>query len=314
MSSQPVDVALVVVTYNSARHITGFGSALRAGLDNIGSFEIVVVDNASSDDTVERVCSEIPFATVVQTGRNGGYAAGINAGVAAAQPHRSVMVLNPDVRLGAGSVARLCRALEQPGVGIAVPRILDTEGATYPSLRWEPSLPRAFFVAVIGGHRAGRFQRLGEVMTRPAAYEAPRRADWATGAAMLISRDCWQVVGGWDESFFLFSEETDFALRAKDAGLLLQYVPDAVVMHDGGITFSDASKTYALLARNRVKLYGKRHGPVATSIFRALTALHEALRGVRGDAKHRAALRALMSSRPDLVLHPELATTNAKAA
>src|SRR5665811_2530774 len=90
-----------------------------------------------------------PDATVVEMGRNAGYAAGINAAVAAAPPHTAVLVLNPDVRLGAGCVPELLRALREPGVGIAVPRLLDAHAVLIDSMRRAPTCLRALGDALI---------------------------------------------------------------------------------------------------------------------------------------------------------------------
>jgi GT2 family glycosyltransferase len=104
-------------------------------------------------------------------------------------------------------------------------------------------------------------------------------------------------VGGWDESFFLFSEETDFALRAGDLGYALRYDPAAVTTHIGGVSMSTDPTMYALLASNRLRLYSKRH-PARTSVYRWTVALHEAVRSLRGSPTHRAALSAVLSLDP----------------
>ncbi|MDP8961599.1 MAG: hypothetical protein M3N32_08300, partial [Actinomycetota bacterium] len=108
-----------------------------------------------------------------------------------------------------------------------------------------------------------------------------------------ISRRCLEQVGPWDETFFLYAEETEFALRARDAGFVLRYVPDAVATHLGGDRHT-SSRLWALLAVNRVRLYSRRHGPVRTAAFWAAVALNEALRALAGRGVHRAALRALL--------------------
>src|SRR5207248_2613989 len=151
---------------------------------------------------------------------------GINAALDAVPPTRGAFVLNPDIRLRPGCVRTLVDALAQPRTGITVPRLYEANGEQAPSLRREPSVTRALAAAMIGGHRAGRIGTLGELVYDPARYEVPGVYDWATGAAMMISRECMDAIGPWDESFFLYSEETEYALRARDAGFLLRYVPD----------------------------------------------------------------------------------------
>lgn len=285
-----VEVGLVVVTYNSAAVLPGLLESVAAGCAGV-STRLVVADNASADGTRDVVRRLAPDAELVALPRNAGYAAGLNAGFRALGPAGAVLVLNPDVRLHPGAVGRL-RAALGPGVGIAVPRLVGPAGVVARTLRREPTVLRALGEAVLGGDRAGRHPALGEVVTDPAAYAAPASADWATGAAMLVDRRCWEALGGWDESYFLYSEETDFALRAQDRGFALRYVPDAVAEHLGGEAGTDP-RLHALLTRNRVRLYRSRRGPVRAAGFWAAVALNETLRLGRGPL-HRAGLRALL--------------------
>jgi N-acetylglucosaminyl-diphospho-decaprenol L-rhamnosyltransferase len=287
-------VGLVVVTYQSARVLPGFLASLPAacaGLD----VRVVAVDNASTDGGPDLVRASLPAAEVVELGANLGYAAGLNAGRRSLGAVGCVLVLNPDVRLRPGVVEALRDALSEPGVGVAVPRLVDGDGVLAPTLRREPTVLRALGEAVLGGSRAGRVSALGELVTDPAAYEAAGGADWATGAAMLISTSCWDALGGWDESFFLYSEETDFALRARDAGYRLRYVPDATAEHLGGEAKVNPG-LHALLVRNRVRLFRKRHGRARTAAFAAAVVLNEALRAPR-RAGSRRALGALLFGR-----------------
>jgi GT2 family glycosyltransferase len=298
----PGSVTLAVVTYHSAPLIRDFVAALPAALAGVSDHELIIVDNASSDDTVELVRACAPQATVVALDHNGGYAAGVNAGVMASNPANPVLVLNPDVQLQPGSVRALLDALTLPGVGIAVPRMEHPNGGLCLSLRREPTLLRALGEALFGG-RAGRCSVLGEVVVEPARYARPGSADWATGAAMLISRECLESVGEWDERFFLYSEETDFCLRARDLGFVLRFVPDAIVLHPGGDYHNQ--RLHRMLVWNKVRLYRRRHGATRTMAYRLLLLLGEAARATAGRKKHRAGIGVLLwpSSRP-----PEVAT------
>jgi GT2 family glycosyltransferase len=290
--SMPKDVVVIVVTWNSADVLSAFLRSLPAALEGVRDWGLVVVANDSADDTLGVVRRTAPWASIVQTGRNAGYAAAINAGVASAAPSPAVLICNPDLRLSPGSVSRLVEALAVPGTGIAVPRLEDESGGLQPSLRREPTVRRALGEALLGGARAGRFAPLGEMVTDPRCYAEATTADWASGAAMLVSRHCLESVGPWDESFFLYSEETDFALRARDAGFALRYVPGAVAVHIGGES-GVSPRLWGILTRNRVELFRKRHGRVHTAAFRGAVALNEGVRAAR-SATHRAGLRALL--------------------
>lgn len=286
-------VTLAVVTYNSAPLLADFFAALPAGTAGVDSFAVVIADNASTDHTLAEVARVAPDATVVPMGGNKGYAAGINAALDAVPPTTAALVLNPDIRLNPGCVAALLGGLDAPGTGITVPRLYELNGDVAPSLRREPSVVRALTAAVIGGERAGRIGALGEVVYDTTRYESTGVYDWASGAAMMISRRCLDAVGRWDESFFLYSEETEYALRARDAGFVLRYVPEASAVHVGGDSHTNAD-LWALENVNRVRLFARRHGRATTAAYRGALVLNEAVRSVTGDRPHRAALRALL--------------------
>ncbi|PWI13598.1 glycosyltransferase family 2 protein [Streptomyces sp. Act143] len=285
-------VAVIVVTWNSAPVLPGFLAALPDGMAGL-DWRLVVADNDSADDTVDVIQTLAPGTTVVQTGRNAGYAAGINAALGAAGEYDVALICNPDVRMRQGCAKRLVDSLGG-GVGIAVP-LLYEEGRNTPhrSLRRESTVLRALGEAVIGNTRAGRFPALSELVTDPAAYRRPTRADWATGALMAVSRECTAACGPWDESFFLYSEETEFCLRARDLGFATQLEPSAEAVHLGGDS-QVSPRLWTLLTLNRVRLYGRRHGPLATAAFRTAVLLRETSRAALGRPASRAAAVALI--------------------
>jgi GT2 family glycosyltransferase len=288
-----VDVLVAVVTYDSAVLLPGLLESLPAGLAGL-TWHLVVADNDSADGSADVAARLAPGATIVRTGRNGGYAAGINAAVAEGPASAAVLVLNPDVRLGPGCAAELVRALALPGTGVAVPRLADGQGRLIETIRREPTVLRAVADAVLGARRAGRVAGLGEVVTAPARYDRPGVVDWAEGSTVLVSRECWDRCGPWDESFFLYSEETDFALRARDAGLATRYVPTARAVHLEGDSRTSPG-LWALLTLNKVRLFARRRGPVATAGYWLALVLRETGRSLLGRDTSRAAARALVS-------------------
>lgn len=267
-----VDCSVVIVTFNSGRDL---GVLLTSLPDAAGpsSIRIIVVDNGSTDDTVE-IAERSPDVTCVRPGANLGYAGGINAGRARAGACRAVLVLNPDLRLEPGSIPRLLAALQSPGVGAAVARLVATDGTTQPSLRRDPTLARAVGDAVFGAMVRRRPAWSSEIVWDPTAYRTPHNVDWATGAAIAVATECDRSVGDWDESFFMYSEEVDYALRIRRAGFRIRYVPDAVAVHTEGGSGRSPDLT-VLLALNRVRLYRKYHGPVPSAAFRLVVAIHE---------------------------------------
>lgn len=282
-ASRQTDVAVVIVTYNSSHVVGDLLDSLPTALGSLTA-DVVVVDNDSQDGTAELVANR---GIRVIRSANVGYAAGINVGVRAAAPAEAILVLNPDVQLREDCVQRLRSALRQPGVGIAAPRILSPNGKLQLSLRREPTLLRAIGLAMT------RLPRLAEVISSPARYDRPGTADWALGAALLVSRECHDLLGGWDESFFLYAEETDLALRARDHALALRYEPTAVVVHIGGQSGRN-NATHVMHVVNRIRLFRRRNGTAASWCFYFLTLANEVRWTLRGHPESRSAVAALL--------------------
>lgn len=278
------DIAVVIVTYDSAHVIGDLLDSLPRALDGLTA-DVVVVDNGSSDGTAELVAAR-GTCRVVRSA-NVGYAGGVNRGVREAAQAPAILILNPDVQLHPGSLPPLLAALRGPGVGIAAPRVLSPQGELHLSLRREPTLPRAL------GLTKTRLPVFSEYVYEPSAYARPCTVDWALGAVLLMSRDCYKALGGWDETFFLYSEETDLALRARDAGLLTRYEPRSVAVHIGGQS-GRSHRTHAMQIVNRVRLYRRRHGALASWAYYWLVVANQMSRVPRGRRESWHAVVALL--------------------
>jgi GT2 family glycosyltransferase len=294
------DVVVVIVTHDSADVLTGCLDSLRGGMEGIEQWDVLVVDNASSDSTIDIAADAAVAPRFIVSPTNSGYAAGVNRAVRewrslsdpSAFASTAFVILNPDVRLHSGAVARLLRALEEPATGIVVPRLVDTTGRVLHSLRREPTVRRAMAEAALGGRRSARFD-LGETIGDARVYDRPAIADWATGAAMVVSAACLDAIGEWDESFFLYSEETDFALRARDAGFATRFVPDAGATHIGGESHT-VPELWSLLTVNKVRAFRRRHGFIHSAAFGLAILANEILRIPTRGRMHRAGAWALL--------------------
>ena len=278
-----VDVAVVVVTHNSVAVIGDLLDSLPAALGDLVA-DIVVVDNGSTDETCAGVAARGDCRLVRST--NTGYAAGINSGVANARPADAILVLNPDVRLAPRSVERMYAALSRPGVGVVAPQIRNPDGRLARSLRREPTLLRA-----LGLTRTG-VPALSEYVGHDRDYVLGGLVDWALGAVLLVSSECHDALGGWDESFFLYSEETDFASRAREQGFRTWYEPSALAVHIGAQS-GTSDRIHSMQILNRVRYYRRRHDPVRSSAYYVLAIGNEVSRFGSGD-EHRHAVRALL--------------------
>lgn len=290
-------LAIIVVTHNSGRHLPSLLASLPAGCDGL-NWTLVGVDNASTDNSVSTLGDfDAGPTVVVQSGGNVGYAAGINLGVANCPAETTAfLILNPDIELQPESVGSLVRGLRSPGVGIAVPQTLDSSGARVRSTRRRPTVSRAFGEALLGPNRAGRFPRWGDLVTDPNEYLTEHDVAWAEGSAQLISAECWKECGQWDDSFFLYSEETEYHLRVQDHGFSVRFVPNAQVVHHKGESTVNP-KLWALLMANRVRFFRRRRGVLLTAPYWLACVLREARRSLMGHATSRRALKTLLSPR-----------------
>lgn len=286
-------VAVVVVTYNSASVLPGLLDSLPDGLEGIERQRIIIVDNDSHDASVELALSHPTRPEVVQTGRNAGYAAGINAAVARLSPDTDILILNPDIRLRAGSVRILRDRIRRPGVGIAVPKILHPDGSVALSLRREPSIATVWSDSLLGGNISTRIG-MGEIVGDAELYDRDGHVEWATGAALMISAQARADVDAWDESFFLYSEEVDYMRRVRERGYAIDYVTASQVVHIGG-DYTTSPFLSGLMTANRIRDYGRRHGWWRRTVFRLGAAVGAAIRSPFG-AVHRASLKAALTA------------------
>lgn len=290
-SDDVADVAALIVTHNSALHLeTLIASLRREAVDQ--RIRVIIVDNASTDATA-MIAQRHSDITTVLTGENLGYAGGINRALSVAGIAGAYLILNPDLDVEPGCVAALRARLQNVGGGIVTPAITNARGMLTRCLRNEPSISGALADVLLGA-RARPAWIPSETVTSLSAYTQPHEADWATGAAMLISADAATAVGPWDERFFLYSEETDFCRRARDLGFALWYEPAAVVRHaEGG---SGASVDLdRLLTVNRVRYARKHMTRGGAAVFRAVVALNALVRGY--DSTHRAILCTVVNER-----------------
>jgi N-acetylglucosaminyl-diphospho-decaprenol L-rhamnosyltransferase len=289
-----VRVDAVVVSYRSAATLRECVTSLLA----IPSVAVTVVDNASPDDSLATI--EDLDAEMIRTARNGGFSYGCNLGAARGDAP-FVLFLNPDARMTAGALDALVEALTtDPEAGLAGPRLREDDGLAWSQRRF-PRLRSTFAQALFLHRLLPRASWTDEVIREPEVYERPGSPDWISGACMLVRRDVFEAIGGFDERFFLYCEDTDLCRRVWDAGYAVRFVPAAEVSHVGGAS-SGAGETRAISARSRI-LYARKHlGPVASRAEAAGVALCEASHAataVRRPALrrgHLAAMRAALAS------------------
>lgn len=215
-----------------AQAVAGTASGVgRCGTAAVPAFEVIVVDNASTDGSADMVAEEHPWAKLIRSERNLGFSAGNNLGIKAASG-RSVLLLNPDTLVHPGALAALVQfADSHPEAGIIGPRLLNADGSIQYSCRSFPTLATGFFRNTFLGRLfpKNRFNR--DYLLTDWDHNAVREVDWVSGAAMMIRREVLDQIGLLDEGFFMYCEDVDICYRAHRAGWKVMYCPDAVITH-----------------------------------------------------------------------------------
>ncbi|WP_159440570.1 WecB/TagA/CpsF family glycosyltransferase [Tersicoccus phoenicis] len=287
------DVTVLAVTYRNADDIDRLIGSLREETRD-ARIRVVVADNSPDGGTLDAL-NRYDDVIAFSTGGNLGYAAGLNAAAERADLTDTLLVLNPDLRVERGSVLALRARMSATGAGIVVPALLDDDGTIYRSLRREPSLTRSFGDAVLGSRLPWRPAWLSEIDHDDESYQHPHRIDWATGAALLVRADVAAALGPWDERYFLYSEETDYFRRFREAGWSVWYEPAARMWHSRG--GSGASpQLVALIAVNKVRYARAHRGSLYALGMRALGAAGALARP--HNAGDRVAARYLLGVRP----------------
>ncbi len=226
------DVSVVVVSYNTREFLSACLSS--CAVDAGGpAVQFVVVDNASSDGSAERIAREHPEADLVRNAVNAGFAAACNQGFARARG-RYVVMLNPDARLRPGALATAVARMDaQPGTGLAGARLVGEDGSPQPSARQFPSVLNTLLVLSGLADRHPRSRLFGRSNRTWAPADEPAEVDWVPGAFAIVRGDLLARLGGFDERFFFYYEEVDLCRRIRAEGFSVAYWPDIVVEHTG---------------------------------------------------------------------------------
>ncbi|MDP9735445.1 MULTISPECIES: glycosyltransferase family 2 protein [unclassified Curtobacterium] len=236
----PHRAAIVTVSYESGDVLPAFLASTAAASSR--DVEVVVADNDSATADALRRVTETAGARFVAVGANLGYGAAVNRAVASLDPDvRWVLVSNPDVVLSPGALDRLIATAETDGtIGAVGPRLLEPDGAVYPSARLVPSLRTGLGHAVFanvwhGNPWTKRYRQEGDHTVR-------RDAGWLSGACVLVRRDVYDRLGGFDETYFMYFEDVDLGWRIGRLGLRNVYEPEAVATHVGGTATRGSSE------------------------------------------------------------------------
>jgi Predicted glycosyltransferases len=263
-----MDVSVIVVSWNVWSWLAPCLRSIRQALGRLEG-EIIVVDNASTDGTPERVREAFPEVRLLINPANRGFPAANNQGMAVARG-RYFFLLNPDTIVLDQAIEELVTFADaHPDVGVVGPQLLNPDGSVQSSRRRFPTFWTALFESTWWQPWAPR-----SILTHYYVLDRPdheiQEVDWVTGAAMLVRREVVERVGPMDEGFFMYAEELDWCRRIRQAGWRVFYYPPAKVIHYGGRS-SDQVPALQHLAfqRSKIRYFRKHHGTWAAAALRA---------------------------------------------
>lgn len=263
-------LSVILVTYNSAAHLAASLASIHGACDSL-PWECIVVDNASNDFSVALVHELLPAATVIENSKNRGFAFAANQG-ASHSHHEWLFFLNPDLILDEQALSQLITfANSKPDGALFVPRLRLSDGSFHPTCREFPTLGN--LLGARGSILRFIFSRGSQSYT-VGDSPSPQVVPAVAGTGVLISRRIFESLGGFDERYFLYMEDTDLSRRSAIAGYTNWFVPQAGGVHywQEGSRESDWRREW----RHHVALihYFQKHQPgIVSSLFLPLLIL-----------------------------------------
>ncbi len=270
-----VDLSIVIVSWNTCRLLDECLESVRQELARQGNSlnlraEVFVVDNGSTDGSVEMVRTRYPDVKVIANRHNPGFAGANNQALAEARGRFSLL-LNPDTVVLPDGFGALVRFMdEHPRAGAAGSRLLNTDRTLQPSCSPAPTLARELWRMF----HIDRLYPYGEYDMRRWPPTEPRPVDSVQGAAMLVRRSAQEQVGPLDASYFMYSEEVDWCTRIRRAGWEIYWVPASQIVHYGGQSARQvADAMFLQLYRGKIQYFHKHWGRIATWAYKLVLAL-----------------------------------------
>ncbi len=257
-----VDCSIIIVNWNVREY-------LKLCLDSIHrrtnayTIEVIVVDNGSTDGSLEMLRDEYPWVQVKAQGMNRGFARANNIGLAQAQG-RYVFILNPDTELHEGVLESLISFMDDhPGVAVAAPQIVNADGSFQKgSIRRDPTITSQVIILLKLQYLLSHVKVMRRYYADDFDPSLQQDIDQPMGAAMFIRKEVLDRIGFFDEGFFLWFEEVDLSKRFREAGERIRYIPHVLVTHHGGRSFSQSLPLVKqkLFNRSALHYYSKHYG------------------------------------------------------
>ncbi len=289
-------LSIIVVNWNVQDMLDSCLASIFAADLAPGSFEIIVVDSASDDNSVDLVREKYPAVVLLAQAENVGFTRGNNIGLAQARGDY-LLLLNPDTEVSGSALGLLVGYLEgNPGVGIVGPHTLNSDGSHQSTRRRFPTLMTGVFestwLAAVAPAGIEREYRLLETADNDIIM-----VDWVQGSALMLRRELYRAIGGLDEAYVMYSEELDYCRRAKSAGWQVAYHGGAIITHHGGKSSEQVvAQTLVHFHTSKLRYFRKHHGFGHYISLRCILLLQFAwqlaLEAVKGALGHKRGLRA----------------------
>ncbi len=261
-------LSVVIVSWNTRDLLMACLDALAAPDGAPPGSEVIVVDNASTDDSVAHVRARFPQATVIESVTNSGFAAATNAGLARARGEH-LLLLNSDTEVQPGALAAMDDYLRRHArVGIVGADVRNPDGSPQPCAGAAPSL-HSEVASIFGIDR--KVRALASLRRTPPTAGTFEPHDWVLGAAMMVRRAVYETVGPLDTGYFFFSEEVDWCTRARRHGWQIGTLVGALILHHGGgSTRHTADRMRTALFQSKIRYLAAHHGRRPAGIFRSI--------------------------------------------
>ena len=264
----PYDLSIIIVNWNTRDDLGRCLESLQEARARL-AMEVLVVDNGSRDGSPRMVRRRFPWARLIATGRNLGFARGNNVGFAAATG-RFVLLLNPDTIVHDDALEQMVRyAQAHPRVGLLGPMLLNSDGSLQPSCRRFPTVAALVFRNTLLGQWLPRNRFAQSYLMEDWNHREPRGVDWLSGACLLARAELVQQLGGLDERYFMYVEDMDWGLRAHRAGWEVVYLPSARVTHAVGRSSDQRPAAMVKAHHQSMYLYVRKHYGAAAALLAA---------------------------------------------
>ena len=277
-----LDLSIIIVNWNTRDLTARCLSDVQATVKKI-AYEIIVVDNNSSDGSQDMLRTQFPDVKLIANADNIGFARANNQGMIISDA-RYVLLLNSDAFVKADTIDRMVAFMdEHPDAGMAGCKLLYEDGSLQASCATFPTLGTEFYIALGLDKLFPNSKIFGRYLMTDWDYRSTREVDVIMGAFMLARKSVIDQVGMMDESFFMYSEEVDWCYRFKAAGWKILFTPEVECVHIwGGSSRAVKVETLIRLYRARVQFFRKHYGRLTAFLYKIILALNSLVRIVPG--------------------------------